>query len=437
MSSAFKTNVDIGNRALQHCGASRMDPILGFSETSVNAAEVSSVYDKCRESELQANTWTFATKRTILRAVDTSTMMLNASLWSPATSYFRGSIVADQAGNLWESQITANLDNDPLLTSSYWQPYFGPLNVPLYDSSGQTLYFAGELVYTAAGDGSYRVYKSLISGNSDVPSVATAWSGTATYFKGQVATFNSVAYMSLIDLNTNNEPDLAPAAWASGTTYSSGQKVAGSDGMIYQSSANGNLGNDPTTDGAIHWTNTNVLAPWTTSFTGGTGSINWLEVGGAEFPGGVALIYQPPIYPVGAGPASQIATNNVFALPNSFLRQVPETPKQAVRLLGGPSGVTESDWLFENGLIVTRENGPLMLRFIADITDVRLMEPMFCEGLAARIALEICEKVTQSTAKMQILGKIYDAWIGKAKTVNAIEAGYVDPPDDEFLSVRA
>jgi len=41
--------------------------------------------------------------------------------------------------------------------------------------------------------------------------------------------------------------------WAGGTTYATGDKVFGSDGNVYESLANSNTGNDPTTDAGVHW----------------------------------------------------------------------------------------------------------------------------------------------------------------------------------------
>ena len=58
----FQNPVDIANRALQHCGAQRIDPTLGFTENSVNASECAFAYDKLRSAELQRNYWKFATK---------------------------------------------------------------------------------------------------------------------------------------------------------------------------------------------------------------------------------------------------------------------------------------------------------------------------------------------------------------------------------------
>jgi hypothetical protein len=64
------------------------------------------------------------------------------------------------------------------------------------------------------------------------------------------------------------------------------------------------------------------------------------------------------------------------------------------------------------------------------------MHTMFCEGLAARIGIEVCEPLTQSSAKLLTIGKLYDRWMEEARTVDAIEDGYDDPPDDDYITVR-
>lgn len=429
---AYKVPADIGNRAIQHCGGTRMDPVLGFNENSRNASEVAFAYDKQRETELQQRSWTFAVRRTILRAVDINTMRLQAALWQPITTYFVGSIVSDVSGNFWISNVVNNLGNDPLLTT-VWEPYFGPLSVTLYDAT--IAYLAGELVYTAAGDGTSRVYMSLQSGNSDNPATATPWSATTSYFKNMVVTFASVAYMSLIDLNTNQQPSLSPANWSAVTTYTAAQKVGGSDGVIYQSIAGANLGNDPTLTAGF-WTNTGVLNPWTTVFVGGLGSDKWLQIGGKEFPSGVALSRLNVIYPLGTGPSNQTTTKNIFVLPAGYLRKASQAPKTGLNPLGGPSGIIFDDWLIENGCLVSSEIGPITLRFVANFTDVARMHTLFCEGVAARLALAIVDTITQDKGQMQLVAKVFKEWEDKAKVVDAIEDEFTDSPDDDYLTVR-
>jgi hypothetical protein len=379
----FRTAVDIANRALQRCGASR---IVAFTDDSKNASETEFCYGKLREAELRRNVWTFATRRTILRAIDENTMLLDAALWAVGTTYFVGSIVGDQYQNLWVSTIPNNLANDPLTTSGYWEPYFGPLSVALYDS--EEAYFAGELVYTAAGDGTNRVYLSLQSGNEDVPGTATDYDATVTYSKNEVVTSVAIAYMSLVDLNTGNTPASSPTQW-------------------------------------------------TTTFVGGAGSIKWLQIGGAEFPAGVGLKTLNIIYPLGAGPSTQTATRNMFRLPAGFLREASQNPGAGITTwLGGPHGIPYQDWVKENGYLLSTQSNPIPYRFVANVTDVSRMDPMFCEGLAARVALEVCEPLTQSTAKLGAIAKIYQEWIDAARTVNGIEQGTEQPPDDDYIACR-
>ena len=429
----FRSDVDIANRALQHCGASRLGS-RGFSENSKNASETAFCYGKLREAELRRNVWTFACRRTMLRAIDDNTMLLNAALWSPTTTYFVGSIVADQFANLWISRIPSNLNNDPLLTV-YWEPYFGPLSVALYDTD--LTYHSGELVYTMTGNGLSRVYLSLQDNNEDNPATATAYSATDVYKKNQVVTYLSVAYMSLLDLNMGNTPSLAPALWNSGTTYAAGNPVRGSDGIIYTSVGAGNIGNDPTTDGGTNWTNTGVMSPWMTGFVGGAGSDKWLLIGGTEFPNGVSLSTLNIIYPLGTGPSTQAITKNIFKLPAGFLREASQNPKAGFTTwLGGPTGIMFNDWVIENGFLLTNDTGPIPYRFVANVTDVSRMDAMFCEGLAARIAIEVCEPLTQSATKLGTIAKVYDVWMGDARTVNAIEQGTEQPPDDDYVTCR-
>lgn len=429
----FNTPVDIASSALQLCGQSRLDPIKGFTEPTKAARETSFAYGKMRRAELRRNAWRCAVKMAVLRAIDPNTRLLTPALWSPTSTYFANSIVTDQNNNLWISNTPNNLNNDPL-ASLTWEPYFGPLTVMLYTTA--TSYFAGEMVYTTPGDGTARTYLSLQDGNSDDPAVATPYAAAVVYTKNQVVTFASVAYMSLIDFNTGNSPSSSPAPWVSTTTYAAGNAVAGSDGVKYISIAAGNAGNDPTIDGGLNWTNTGVLAPWTTVFTGGAGSDKWLQIGGAEFSAGVALASLGVAYSPGTGPSWQSSTRNVYRLPNGFLRLAPQNPKGTATWLGGPSGNAYNDWNLQGDTLITGDSGPIPLRFVADLTDVRRMDDLLCVTLGYRVAIAVCETLTQSASQLTNIEKAYSVFRNDAATVNAIEMGYDDPPDDEYVTVR-
>lgn len=430
----FNSTTDIGNRALQHCGAPLMSASLGLTENSAGARAVAFAYPKLRVAELRRNVWTFATRKAALRPIDANTMYLDAALWREDATYFVGSIVIDEDNNRWISRIASNLNNQPQ-NSTAWEPYFGPMTVSLYDS--ETTYFTGELVYETDGDGTARVYLSRQDGNDDDPSVATAWDEDVTYLKNHVVTYLTVAYMSRIDLNKGQTPTDSAADWDSNTTYSTNQSVTGSDGIQYISLVNGNFNNDPTTDDGTHWENTGDLTPWTTDFTGGSGSVKWLQIGGVEFPAGVGLATPNIIYPLGSGPASQNGTRNIYRLPSGYLREAPQNPRAgAASQLGAPSGDFYRDWNYEGDFIVSSDSGVIIYRFVADVTDVRKMDPMFCEGLGARIGLEICEPLTQSNAKVSTIASKYEKFMKEARLVNGIETGPTEPPVDDWLACR-
>lgn len=549
----FLSPTDVANRACQHVGVRQLDPVLGFSDGSKAAKEISFCYGKLRRAELRRNIWVFATRLTAIRAIDTNTLILAPTLWVQSSTYFLGSVVSDQTGTLWESIIRDNTANQPQGSPSAWQPYFGPMTASLYDSS--QAYYSGELVYTAAGDGTYNVYKSLINSNSVHPALPNEWSTSTVYYKDQVVqvfpawsslttysqgqtvtytdgnTYSSLVnsnlnnipsatvgtdwalvpiltlqtqtvpitganmitqpmtspvnewaqattyssgsfvmfngseylsiannntgnfpnvsgstfwvavsggtlYISLIDLNLNNNPANAAAAWSSSTTYSSGNFAAASDGNTYKSLANSNLNNNPVTDGGVHW-QLIALTAWTSTFTQGGGNSQWLQIGGAASPSGVALTALNITYPIGCGPVSQAQTKNVYRLPAGYLRRANQDPKAGgFSWLGAPGQMIYRDWTFVGNYLTTMDSNPIVFRFVADVQDVTQMDDMFCELLAARIGIEVCEPVTQSKTKIDTIASVYKQFGTEARTVNAIEVGAEEESLDDYLACR-
>lgn len=317
--SDFRTDVDIINRALQRCGATR---ITARSDTSKNAAETDFVYDKLREAELRRNVWRFSIRKSVLRAVDDDTMWITYPAWAIGTTYGVNAVVSYN-GETWYSTQASNLGNTPSLQSTYWVLYFGSRVAQLHDAT--LAYFAGEVVY-----------------------------------------ISTTAYLSL----QNDNDDTPPSA-------------------------------------------------------------KWRTLTGAT------LTALDLIYPLGSGPVSQSGTRNVFVLPAGFLREAPQDPKAgSTSYLGAPSGLRYDDWEFEGIYIVSRESQPIIFRFAANVSDVSLMDPMFCEGLACRIALEVCEALTQSGEKLQSIGAAYNRFMSEARVVNGIETGPTEPPEDDFIACR-
>ena len=418
----YLDSLDIANRALQHCGAEKINTV---DEDSKNNTECAFAYDKLRRPELRRNVWRFAIRRAILRALDTNTLLLNPDLWDADVTYLPGSIVRDANGALWFSSVPENVNNEPR-TSTAWDMYFGPMTVHLYDED--ITYSAGELVYAeGASAGSYVVYKSLVSSNEDDPETGTAWAATTTYRKNEVVRYSSAQWRSLIDFNLNITPADGPLDWDEGATYVISDTITGSDGFIYTATGT-TTGDDPVSDGGVNWTKGAANA-WDKTPTLHQSSIKWLPI----FAEAKRMVFD---WPIGSGPAANSSSRCVYRLPAGFLREAPQLPKPGYGSLGGPVGLDANDWELEGDYIVTAEVGPIPLRFVADIIDVRVMDDMFCEGLAARIALAVVEPLTQSGSKKTQIAAEYQKWMTEARLVNAIEVGAVEPPEDEYISVR-
>jgi len=58
------------------------------------------------------------------------------------------------------------------------------------------------------------------------------------------------------------------------------------------------------------------------------------------------------------------------------------------------------------------------------------------EGLAARIALAICDVITQDKGQVQLVARIFSEWEGTASTIDGLEEDFADPPDDDYITVR-
>jgi hypothetical protein len=270
------------------------------------------------------------------------------------------------------------LAQTPGVSGNGWRAYFGPLTVQPYDST--TAYFSGEMVYKSTGIGTYQVFIALLSGASDDPNTSEAWLSTTTYNLGNTVVVAAQNYVSLVDLNTNNPPASSPTAWAT---------------------------------------------------TGTASSLQWGLITGA------VLSDINFIYPVGTGPVLQQATRNVYQMPCGFLRLAPQDPKQgATSILGAPTNLIYNDWVQEDDYLITRDFRPLVLRFASDVTDISSMDSMFCEGLAARLAYELCEPITQSTERLKNATGAYQKNMTEARIVNAIETSANEPPEDDFITCR-
>lgn len=382
--TVFQNPTDIANRALQHCGVRRIADGALLTEASNNASEIRACYDKLRIAEQRRAVWRYTKRKAALRAIGAfnASKFVTFATWVIGTTYNFNDVVTGSDGEIYYSLSASNIANDPAATSGYWTNYAGPLT-------------AQEYVTT----------------------------------------------------------------WGSGFTYALGDHAIGSDGSIYTSLADANINHNPVGDNNVHWSiATTVDADDNTAatddsffagelfFIGGTTYLS-LQSGNEDTPPSTkwrtftaapALALPNLIYPLGSGPFNDSTTRNVFRLPNGYLRKAPRSSKAGqYSVLGAPSNLLDTDWEFEGNYFTSSLPGPFIFPFAADVSDVAQMDPMFCEYLACRIALEVCERLTQSTAKLQAIASMYKKLQTEAIAVNGIEVGAQEPPLDDYLACRA
>lgn len=409
LNSGFKDSLDVANQALIHLG---LPLILAVDEDSNRNTVMSGLYTKARQYELRRNVWRFSKRAARLRAIDLTTRLLDPSDWETGVTYLPGAIVKHTNGDLWVSFMPENIGNEPGVTD-VWEPYTGPMSISLYDST--ITYSAGELVYKATSlAGSFVVYVSRINGNTSAPDTVTAYDATVTYGINDVVSYSGYQWRSVIPYNLANTPAVAPSDWDKSTNYDTDDTATAGDGYIYKALSDSNLGNDPVLDDGTLWSKQGPYA-WNRIPVLQSSSKDWLPL----FANATTL---------GLEHLNLMAEDgrNVFLLPSGYLRQVRRQPK-----------VIQAASDFEvYGDYILSHDATILLSFSADHTKVSKMDPMFCEMLALRMAEQACETLNQDETKLAAVMAKYKRAATEAREVNAIENGYEEPDEDDFVTVR-
>lgn len=119
--------------------------------------------------------------------------------------------------------------------------------------------------------------------------------------------------------------------------------------------------------------------------------------------------------------------SNSFPLPSDFIRLLPPDPE---------ANFNDLDWTIEGRNIITNDSAPLNVRYIYDVTDPNVFDVLFREVMAAKLAEQLCEEITQSNTKVVNAQAFYKEIVAEAKRSNAIEKVADKPPEDTWVTVR-
>lgn len=138
----------------------------------------------------------------------------------------------------------------------------------------------------------------------------------------------------------------------------------------------------------------------------------------------------------------------LVATPDSDYAYQYQLPGNFIRLIEGGdirSVVDMCDYRSMNGAalyqvegrrILTNLPAPLAIRYVSRVTDTTLFTPSFDLALAASLADQTCEKITQSTDKQVVCRSRYKDAIREAATANALELASESQADDTWVMAR-
>lgn len=127
---------------------------------------------------------------------------------------------------------------------------------------------------------------------------------------------------------------------------------------------------------------------------------------------------------------------NQYQLPTGFIRLVQAGQYYAANALIDYRSSDDSPYAIEGQAILTDQGSPLKIRYVQDITDPSLFNPLFADALAARLASRVCEELTGSNTKMQTCEEWYKDAVFQAAKANAIERPPQGIPDDSWGLAR-
>jgi hypothetical protein len=257
--------------------------------------------------------------------------------------------------------------------------------------------------------------------------VPQLWVAATSYGASAIVMDSSGVYwISMIGSNVGNVPGVTtipgyPALWtqyfgpvvadlwSNSVVYDAGEIVYKTGRTYYINTANAVA---VTTDPAAG-------APWAVI---GTPSADWT----------ITLMQ-----PAGTSKIVNGRARNMFPLPNGYLRPLSPDPKvESTSTLNTSGALQFLDYSFEGNYIISSQPGPLLLRFVADVSDVPSMDSLFAEGLAMRIAYSVCEPLTQSNIKLQAVAAAYSKFMNDARVITHLESGNTEPMEDEYVLSR-
>lgn len=114
-----------------------------------------------------------------------------------------------------------------------------------------------------------------------------------------------------------------------------------------------------------------------------------------------------------------------------------QLPTDCLRVLDvGHPEETQLPWEVNGKILLTDEGAPVDLRYVKREEDAGQYDALLVSAMAARLAVEVCEELTQSTTKKQVVADEYQAILAEARRADGQEHYTSEHELDSWLQAR-
>lgn len=111
-------------------------------------------------------------------------------------------------------------------------------------------------------------------------------------------------------------------------------------------------------------------------------------------------------------------------------------PNDYIRLIRDDETGQRVDWKIEGLHILSADDSPLEIRYLARIEDPNFFDACFVEALECKLAAVTCQEITQSTSKKAAIDADFDTAVADAKNTGAIEKEAQEFGEDDWINAR-
>ena len=97
---------------------------------------------------------------------------------------------------------------------------------------------------------------------------------------------------------------------------------------------------------------------------------------------------------------------------------------------------TRLPWVVEGRKLLSDEGSPLSVRYVRRETDPNQYDPMLVSAIAARLAIELCEELTQSNTKRERSLVEYERILSRARSADGQEQSPMPLEEDDWVLAR-